>query len=215
MNKRREVGEQSRKKILDAAERLLGQRGFAGMSTNQLSRDSGLPVASIYWHFGSKIGVLAAVLERSADAVFDDILNFDADALDPFDALNLLVERALAGMAKNPDFFRLIAFVSMESIDDADRILATIQGIHDRIVSVWHETLVRVFQPKTAAERAATWDLAELARAMYLGSVVLFPTQGQAPFTRAIRAYNSLLHMRANTTAGNAPRDGQPARRVD
>lgn len=214
MNKRRELGEQSREKILDAAERLLSQRGFTGMSTNQLSKDSGLPVASIYWHFGSKVGVLAAVLERRADAVFDDILNFDAGTLDPFDALSLLVEQALSGAAKYPDFFRIIALVSMESIEGADQILATIQGIHDRVVTVWHETLVRVFQPKAAAERAATWDLAELARAMYLGGIVLFPTQGQAPSTRAIRAYMGLLQMRADTTV-NTSRDGRPLHRVD
>ena len=60
MNKRQQLGAESREKILDAAERLLSQRGYTGTTISQLSKDSGLPVASIYWHFNNKVGVLAA-----------------------------------------------------------------------------------------------------------------------------------------------------------
>lgn len=194
MNKRQQLGAQSREKILDAAERLFAQRGYTGMTTSQLSKESGLPAASLYWHFGNKIGVLAAVLNRRADSVFEELLAYEADPDDPFDTLNQLVQRSVAGVAKYPEFYRLIAFLSMETSADTEQIAPTIQGIQDRAVNTWHNVLTRVLEPSTPAEHAAAWDLAELARAMYMGGVLLAPMQGQMPFNRAIRGYVDLLH---------------------
>ena len=56
----------SRERILDAAERLVGERGYTAASISLISEASGLPASSIYWHFGSKEGLLAAVVERGA-----------------------------------------------------------------------------------------------------------------------------------------------------
>jgi AcrR family transcriptional regulator len=194
MNKRQEQGAESRRKILDAAERLFALSGYAGMSTSQLSRDSGLPVASLYWHFGSKIGILAAVLDRRAEAVFDEIAHSDSHDDSPFEALDEHIERAVAAVDKYPDFFRLVASLSVDSNPEIEQIRPTLQGIHDRTITTWYDWFVPIFRPKTRAERTATRDLAELARAMYLGGVLLTPTQGHAPFKRAIRAYVALLH---------------------
>ncbi|WP_189348393.1 TetR/AcrR family transcriptional regulator [Zhihengliuella salsuginis] len=68
--RRRELGEVSRQNILDVASRLMSERGYDGTSMSALSRETGLPSSSIYWHFGSKEGVLAAVMERGADDFF-------------------------------------------------------------------------------------------------------------------------------------------------
>jgi AcrR family transcriptional regulator len=193
MNKRQQLGAESREKILDAAERLLSQRGYTGTTISQLSKDSGLPAASIYWHFTNKVGVLAAVLDRRSDAVIEEMLDATVEVDDPFDALSQFIQRGAAATVKYPDFFRLVAFMSMESNDETAQIAPTIQGIHDRAVSALNEGLVRIFQPRTPAEHAATSDLAELARSMYLGSVVLSPTQGDTPFNRARRAYVELV----------------------
>jgi AcrR family transcriptional regulator len=70
--KREQQGERSREEILDAAERLMAARGYAATSISDLARESGLPASSIYWHFGSKSGVLGAVMERAASRFFED-----------------------------------------------------------------------------------------------------------------------------------------------
>lgn len=69
--KRKEVGEVSRQHILDVASRLMASRGYDGTSISQLCKEVGLPSSSIYWHFGSKEGVLAAVMERGALHFFE------------------------------------------------------------------------------------------------------------------------------------------------
>ncbi len=58
-------GEASRRRILDAAAQIAGERGYAGTSINDVSARSGLPKSSIYWHFTDKDGLFAAVIEDS------------------------------------------------------------------------------------------------------------------------------------------------------
>lgn len=65
-------GERSRDAVLDAAAALMAERGYAGASISAICTQSGLPPSSVYWHFGSKDGVLKAVLDRSARRHLDD-----------------------------------------------------------------------------------------------------------------------------------------------
>ncbi len=60
-------GEQTRKLILDAAERLFLTNGFNGTSMRQIAREAGnLAVGGIYNHFASKEAIFEALLEVRA-----------------------------------------------------------------------------------------------------------------------------------------------------
>lgn len=52
-------------RILDAAERLFNERGFAATSVRAITQEAGVPLASVNYHFGSKQGLMAAVYERA------------------------------------------------------------------------------------------------------------------------------------------------------
>jgi AcrR family transcriptional regulator len=56
----------SRRRILDAASELMAEAGYSGTSISMICRRSGLPPSSTYWHFGSKEGLLSAVVEDGA-----------------------------------------------------------------------------------------------------------------------------------------------------
>ena len=51
-------------RILDAAEALFGESGFAATSLRALTGQAGVNLAAVHYHFGSKEALLAAVLER-------------------------------------------------------------------------------------------------------------------------------------------------------
>ncbi len=51
-------------RILDGAERLFGDRGFASTSLRDITAGAGVNVASVNYHFGSKEALLKEVLER-------------------------------------------------------------------------------------------------------------------------------------------------------
>ena len=130
--KKQQQGEQSRGLILDATERLMATRGYAATSISDIRKACGLPPSSIYWHFGSKEGVLAAVMERGADRFFAAIPTSEG-AEEQLAVLSRL-------QSQHPDFLRLFYMLSLERSDDqavaappADEVARTRQPRDDRI----------------------------------------------------------------------------------
>src|ERR1700754_1186855 len=107
--KKQQQGEQSRELILDVTERLMATRGYAATSISDIRKACGLPPSSIYWHFGSKEGLLAAVMERGADRFFAAIPTSD-DAEGQLAVLSIL-------QSQHPDFLRLLYMRSLEHND--------------------------------------------------------------------------------------------------
>lgn len=66
-NEQSETG--TRERILDAAERLFGERGFEVVSLRDITGLAGANVASVNYHFGSKDKLIDAVVERHAAPV--------------------------------------------------------------------------------------------------------------------------------------------------
>lgn len=64
-----EIGEESRRRILDASEELFAERGFDRTSFVDISERSGISRGSIPWHFKNKDGLVIAVIERAIDRV--------------------------------------------------------------------------------------------------------------------------------------------------
>ncbi len=107
-SKRQEQGDRSREDILDAASRLMGARGYDSTSISALAKESGLPPSSIYWHFGSKEGVLMAVMERGAARFAvtsspDDLPQASSRA----DKVVRVLQRAARVLEESPEFLRL------------------------------------------------------------------------------------------------------------
>ncbi|WP_460391250.1 TetR/AcrR family transcriptional regulator [Actinophytocola sediminis] len=63
-----EIGEESRRRILDAAEELFAERGFDRTSFVDIAERSGISRGSIPWHFKNKNGLVMAVVERAIEA---------------------------------------------------------------------------------------------------------------------------------------------------
>src|SRR3954452_14234221 len=59
-----EIGDESRRRILDAAEELFAERGFEKTSFVDIAARSGISRGSIPWHFKNKDGLLLAVVDR-------------------------------------------------------------------------------------------------------------------------------------------------------
>ena len=73
VRRKRSHGEESRQRILDAAAKIAGDRGYEGTSIALVSERSGLPASSIYWHFEDKDHLIAAVIEHSFNRWLENI----------------------------------------------------------------------------------------------------------------------------------------------
>jgi AcrR family transcriptional regulator len=180
--KKQQQGEQSRELILDATERLMATRGYAATSISDIRKACGLPPSSIYWHFGSKEGVLAAVMQRGADRFFAAIPSSE-DADEQLAVLSRL-------QAQHPDFLRLFYMLSLERGNDP-AVAAVIRRVRDTAIGRFRNAITQLL-PADAPRSKADRVLAELtALAVALSDGVFFADHLE-PDTDVERMYRRL-----------------------
>jgi len=122
----------SRERILDAATELFAARGYAGAGVDRLAQRSGIAKTAIYYHFGNKEGLLAAVLDRAATQWIASIQEASRQGSDPLGRL----DRALAGMRamleERPWIYNLLQILTLEVAGEKPEIRATLQRIVQR-----------------------------------------------------------------------------------
>jgi len=62
-------GAQTRKRILDTAERLFGERGVAAVSLRDINRAAKISQGVLHYHFGGRDALLEAILQRALPAI--------------------------------------------------------------------------------------------------------------------------------------------------
>ncbi|MFS6749767.1 TetR/AcrR family transcriptional regulator, partial [Staphylococcus aureus] len=65
--------------MLDATARILGERGWAGITTNAVAETAGVSIGSLYQYFPNKLALVEAVRQRH----FDEVLAVLRAATDP------------------------------------------------------------------------------------------------------------------------------------
>lgn len=122
----------SRERILAAATEVFSTRGYAGAGVDRLAEKSGIAKTAIYYHFGNKEGLLAAVLERAATQWIDGIQSAARQGGNPLQRL----DRALAGMRamleERPWIYKLFQILALEVAEEKPEIRATLRAILDK-----------------------------------------------------------------------------------
>lgn len=57
--------------LLEAAKKVLRQKGYAGLSTRDVAAAAGVPLSQIHYHFGSKRGMVLALFEYLNEQLLD------------------------------------------------------------------------------------------------------------------------------------------------
>jgi AcrR family transcriptional regulator len=164
--------------ILNAAEQLFGSEGYAKVTINQICKASGLPVGSVYHHFGSKAGVLSAVLERGTVEIFADLSAADDQAGPPLERLAAYYRTAADLIAKRLPMYRLLASLQLHQAgsDEVQAILReSVQRAQARLVA-FIEPVARSCGVADAAECAK--DLAALHLVFLTGLVASADSAG-------------------------------------
>lgn len=112
----RSDGKASRRRILDAAAEIAGERGYEGTSISLVSQRSGLPASSIYWHFKDKDDLIAAVIDDSYSRWLASLSapgKAEAER-DPARGFAARFRQTAASLAEFPDFVRLGLMLILE-----------------------------------------------------------------------------------------------------
>ena len=183
---RSELGAKSRDEILNAALRMMSLHGYEGASVSKIAAESGLPASSIYWHFGSKAGVLAAVLERGATAFFlssrEGAGASDRAVVDPLATLREAFRQAQIAADEHPEFLRLLFLLTLSGVHD-ERVTTVINKATAEGREQLHGLIRHAFSGEGEAMSLRIADeLADYARATFDGAFLNSQTRPNISF---------------------------------
>ena len=146
----------TKQRILDAAEELFGEHGYACTSLRHIIAEAGVNLAAIHYHFGSKQDLLDQVILRKAGPMNERRLalmdQFEGEAAPEPASVEKILEAFIAPailIEKSPEFVKLMGRVHVEGLmpEIAQR---NFQPIIDRFLSA----LRRALPQMTSAEVA-------------------------------------------------------------
>ncbi len=114
--------EATRRAILDAAKAEFAAKGYAGGRVDEIAAHTATSKRMIYYYFGGKEQLYAAVLEEMYGGMRDAEAALALDALPPREAMRRIVEVTFDHHAEHPEFVRL---VSVENIHEASTVRAS------------------------------------------------------------------------------------------
>jgi TetR/AcrR family acrAB operon transcriptional repressor len=147
-----EIGEESRRRILDAAEELFAEKGFDRTSFVDIGQRSGISRGSIPWHFENKDGLLMAVVER----VVERYMTTNADDPSEVSMQDMMVELRQLLYSGPPDLLYMILTEAM-----------TTEGlVHEQYVNFFkgrRKVLAQWMLPRDATSRLSPTDAKAMA----------------------------------------------------
>jgi len=104
----------TRQKLFDASMELIGERGAAGVTVDEIAAAAGVSKGTVYYNFGSKSDLIAQLLRHGVDILKARLLSASGDpgaaggpAVDPLVAMEAMIGQAMDFMADYPSFARL------------------------------------------------------------------------------------------------------------
>lgn len=98
----------TRQKLFDASMELIGERGAAGVTMDEIAAAAGVSKGTVYYNFGSKSDLIAQLLRHGVDILKARLLSEAADpGADPLVAIEAMIGQAMDFMAEYPSFARL------------------------------------------------------------------------------------------------------------
>jgi AcrR family transcriptional regulator len=132
--------------VLDAAEQIMASRGFEAATIARVVEESGIPLSSVYHYFGSKDGILLAVMERGADRFFADLPDLTRRADRPAQHLARVTAAAARTLERHPDFLRLlIVFAVQPPAAGEGEIQAVVRRIREHALELLREQIAAAF----------------------------------------------------------------------
>lgn len=165
----------ARERILDAAEELFAERGYAGAATKRIAEAAAVPEGLIFYHFGTKRALLHALIAERPIVPELDELAVDAATLRP---RQLLVEFGRVVLTRLRQRERLARAVLSESYLDASVGERVAAWQRDRVELL--ASALRAASAGLSAERART--VARIFWGTLLSAVTVDPPEDLEAF---------------------------------
>ena len=197
-------GARSRESVLDAAERLMAAHGYDAATVAALVDEAGIPASSIYHYFGSKEGVLLAVMQRGAEQFFDALPIPDRRIGSQKKHLAALVEAVAAALNRNPNFLRILVVMATQPVNaEEGEVHRVVNSVREMALERLRDQMQLVFGLDSASADAD--QLARFALAAVDGAFVACQANPQLSLDRLLEPLPAaLIAVRRNLASGDA-----------
>lgn len=130
----RRTAEAARKEILDAAEKRLSELGPDGIRLQQVASDVGISHPAILHHFGSREGLIAAVVRRSIESLETELIAAISEATESGEPAALQVILQAHRVLVEKGHARVLAWLMLSghTTEPAGRIRSVAEVVHRR-----------------------------------------------------------------------------------
>ncbi|WP_158915546.1 TetR/AcrR family transcriptional regulator [Caulobacter sp. S45] len=146
--------------ILEAAARILEERGFEAYTTNEIARRAGVGVGSLYQYFPRKEAITRALIQRETAILLNEIADLGAEPSGRA-GLRRLIQAAVMHQLRRPALARLLDFEERRLPLDAD-----VANVSDTICSILEDLLGRPDLPAQSDPATVARDLLALTKGM-------------------------------------------------
>ncbi len=140
-DKRTARGARTRRGLLEAATLLICERGYSGTGVDAICSRAGVAKTALYWHFGSKAGLLAALVDEIRREWVEAMVEQTAEGT-PMERLDDLIAGIRDIVVNRAHLLRVVAVVVDEAALIDDEVLEAMRRLADEALN----TIERGFQ---------------------------------------------------------------------
>ena len=113
-------GEETRKKILEVAERQFSEKGFDATSVGAIAKEVDINKGLIYYHFTDKNDIIISLFQSIIDEVMEHVSRESMDVHSPLDigSVREKIKAEIRFMAKHR---KILSVMFMEALKDGDK----------------------------------------------------------------------------------------------
>jgi len=104
--RRKDISQERRKEIFDAATELFSKSGYHGVSVDAIAKKAGISKGNLYWHFKSKQEIFLQLFEYLALPLFTPLIQLLEEDLPPHKKLCAMSRACLEAAEANPEIVR-------------------------------------------------------------------------------------------------------------
>jgi AcrR family transcriptional regulator len=201
-----------RSQLLELAEPLFMEKGYAGFSIDDLCRAAGVSRPIVYEHFGSKDGIYIACLRVIRDELDQALLAAAADGSDLRSTVQSAAEAWFAIVQRDPQRWSLVYGGTTGLVGPLADQLAELRDATVAKIGL----VARHYAPDASAEEVSAWAHSVSGAGEQLGRWWL--RNPRIPRKRVVAFYSDFLYAAANhlieASNGNGSSNGSATRKA-
>lgn len=99
----------TKEKIAATAQKLFGEKGFHGTSVREISREAGVSLSMINYHYGSKEGLFNNLVQTLFIRIHDGVKNIQSSPISAKEKINAFIDLFTDQIRENEDLMRFLA----------------------------------------------------------------------------------------------------------